>query len=162
HARSRSGRFDAPYGGTYRFTGQMDPPPTVKPPPTGKTVELYLPDLERLERNDPPLAWVKEARSSIREYDPQNPITDHQLGEFLSRGARVKSSRTGDVTGPNGTACLEFTSRPYPSGGSLYEVEIYLAVRLCANLEEGLYHYDPVRHSITQLCSRTADVNRLI
>ena len=27
HSRSRRGRHDVPYGGTYRFAGRLDPPP---------------------------------------------------------------------------------------------------------------------------------------
>ena len=34
HARSRWGRFDAPFGGTYRLAGRLAPPPALKPAPS--------------------------------------------------------------------------------------------------------------------------------
>src|SRR5262249_2507910 len=47
HARSRKGRFDAPYGGTSRLAGRLAPPPALKPAWTGETRDLYRPDLAR-------------------------------------------------------------------------------------------------------------------
>src|SRR5262249_42515764 len=41
HARSRRGRFDAPYGATSRLAGRLAPPPALKPAQTGETRELY-------------------------------------------------------------------------------------------------------------------------
>jgi oxazoline/thiazoline dehydrogenase len=162
HARTRRGRFDAPYGGTYRFAGRLAPPPALKPAPDGESRELYYPDLARLERDDPPLARVQEQRHSVREFDAQHPITDQQLGEFLFRVARVKGCRQAVVATNHGPIHMDFTSRPYPAGGGLYELELYAAVNLCANLDPGLYHYDPARHRLTQLCGRTAEVKSLL
>jgi SagB-type dehydrogenase family enzyme len=162
HARSRLGRFDAPYGGTYRLAGRLAPPPAVKPAPKGESRELYRPDLSRLEHDDPPLAWVQERRHSARDFDAQRPITDRQLGEFLFRVARVKDCRQAEVTTPHGTIRMDFASRPYPAGGGLYELELYAAVNVCANLDTGLYHYDPARHRLTRLCGRTEEVGGLL
>ncbi len=36
-------------------------------------------------------------------------------------------------------------TRPYPSGGSAYELELYLAVANCEGLARGFYHYDADR-----------------
>ena len=58
HARSRQGRHDHPVGGTYRFAGRIDPPPVLHPPRQGETIALDRPDLDRLEREDPPFAAV--------------------------------------------------------------------------------------------------------
>jgi SagB-type dehydrogenase family enzyme len=162
HARSRSGRFDAPHGGTYRFADRLPPPPALKPAPTGETRELYRPDRARLERDDPPLAWVQERRRSIREFDADRPITDRQLGEFLFRVGRVKDCREVELTTPRGPVSMSFASRPYPAGGSVYELEFYVVVRRCANLEAGLYHYDPLGHRLSRLGARTADVDGLL
>jgi SagB-type dehydrogenase family enzyme len=162
HARSRLGRFDAPYGGTYRLAGRLDPPPALKPSPTGESWELYRPDLARLERDDPPLAWVQERRHSARDFDAQRPITDRQLGEFLFRVARVKDCRREEVATDHGPIRMDFASRPYPAGGGLYELELYAAVNVCANLDAGLYHYDPARHRLTRLCGRTEEVGSLL
>jgi SagB-type dehydrogenase family enzyme len=162
HARSRRGRFDAPYGGTYRFAGRVVPPPALKPAPAGESRELYRPDLARLERDDPPLARVQERRRSARDFDAQRPITDRQLGEFLFRVARVKECRQTEVATDYGPIRMDFASRPYPAGGGLYELEFYAAVNVCANLDPGLYHYDPARHRLTRLCGRTAEVGGLL
>ncbi len=162
HARSRQGRFDAPYGSTYRLAGRLPPAPALKPSPTGETRELFRPNLERLQREDPPLARVQEQRRSVREFDAEHPITDHQLGEFLFRVARVKECRQAEVATPGGSIRMDFTVRPYPAGGGLYELELYVAVNRCANLEPGLYHYDPSRHQLTRLCGRMADVQSLL
>jgi SagB-type dehydrogenase family enzyme len=162
HARSRRGRFDAPYGGTYRFADRLAPPPALKPAPVGESRQLYRPDLAQLERDDPPLARVQERRRSVRDFDAQHPITDRQLGEFLFRVGRVKDCRQAEVATDYGPILMDFASRPYPAGGGLYELELYTAVNVCANLDPGLYHYDPLRHRLTQLCGRTAEVGGLL
>jgi SagB-type dehydrogenase family enzyme len=162
HARSRQGRSDAAFGGTYRLAGRLDPPPALKPAPSGKTHELYRPDLARLQRDDPPLARVQERRCSVRAFDADRPITDRQLGEFLFRVARVKDHWQTELATSSGPVRMDFASRPYPAGGGLYELELYAAVNLCANLEPGLHHYDPARHCLTRLCGRTAEVAGLL
>jgi SagB-type dehydrogenase family enzyme len=162
HARTRRGRFDAPYGGTYRLAGRLAPPPALKAAPAGESRELYRPDLARLERDDPPLARVQEQRCSLRDFDAQHPITDRQLGEFLFRVARVREHRQAEVATDSGPIRMDFASRPYPAGGGLYELELYAAVNVCANLGAGLYHYDPARHCLTRLRERTEEVGGLL
>jgi SagB-type dehydrogenase family enzyme len=162
HARSRSGRFDAPCGGTYRLAGQLAPPPALKPASTDEARELYRPELERLERDDPPLAWVQERRRSLREFDSARPVTNRQLGEFLFRVARVKEYWEEEVAAPHGPIRMDFATRPYPAGGALHELEFYVAVNLCANLEAGLYHYDPLRHRLARLSGQTAELRSLL
>jgi SagB-type dehydrogenase family enzyme len=162
HARSRTGRSDAPHGATYRLADRLAPPPALKPAPAGEAHELYRPDLARLERDDPPLARVQEQRRSAHDFDAEHPITDRQLGEFLFRVARVKDCWQAEMATDRGPVSMEFASRPYPAGGSLYELEFYAAVNRCAGLGPGLYHYDPLRHGLTRLCGRTAEVGGLL
>jgi SagB-type dehydrogenase family enzyme len=162
HARSRRGRFDAPYGGTYRLAGRLAPLPAVKPAVAGEAHELYRPDLERLERDDVPLARVQAQRRSIREFDPTRPITARQLGEFLFRVARVTGYREEEVSTPGGPLRMEFAPRPYPAGGSLYELELYAVVAACANLPPGLYHYDAAGHRLIRVCGPTKEVAELL
>jgi SagB-type dehydrogenase family enzyme len=162
HARSRLGRSDAPHGATYRLAGRLAPPPALRPAPTGETVELYRPDLARLERDDPPLAWAVEQRRSTRDFDGERPITDRQLGELLFRVGRVKDHWESVVATDAGPVRMDFASRPYPAGGGLYELEMYAAVNRCAGLGPGLYHYDPAGHRLTRLCGRTAEVGGLL
>jgi SagB-type dehydrogenase family enzyme len=164
HARSRMGRSDVPHGATYRLAERLAPPPALKPElaETGETQELFIPDLASLERNDPPLAWVQEKRCSARDFDTEQPITDRQLGEFLFRVARVKECWQTDVGANGGALLMDFASRPYPAGGSLYELEVYAAVNLCANLKPGLYYHDPARHRLVRVCGRTVEVGGLL
>jgi SagB-type dehydrogenase family enzyme len=161
HARSRKGRSDAPSGATYRPDLALDPPPAFRPVEEAETIDLVRPDLARLEAEDPTLTRVVEARRSIREYGAR-PITLQQLGEFLFRVARSKDVREVEVESPRGPLSIEFASRPYPAGGSLYELEFYLAVQACDGLEPGLYHYDPRRHRLVRRCGRTEGLGHLI
>jgi SagB-type dehydrogenase family enzyme len=162
HARTRRGRFDAPYGGTYRLAGRLAPPPALKPAAVGEAHALYRPDLDRLERDDLPLARVQAQRRSMRAFDTMHPITERQLGEFLFRVARVTSYREVEVSTPSGPVRQEFAARPYPAGGGLYELELYAAVQACPGLAPGLYHYDPAGHRLIRLCGRSAEVAGLL
>jgi SagB-type dehydrogenase family enzyme len=161
HARSRKGRCDAPFGATYRLAGQMEPPPAVKLSPGIEACELYRPDLQQLRKEDPPLAEVMERRRSLRDYDDR-PLTSRQVGEFLYRVARLKDSRAIELATPSGPVQMQFVSRPYPSGGALYELEFYVAVHACDGLSPGLYHYDGKHHRLTRLRGQTAEVEQLL
>lgn len=160
HARSRRGRCDAPFGGTFRLSHR--PPPAAVRRPTAKEFHaLARPDLERLQRDDPPLALVQERRRSLRQY-ADAPVTVGQLGEFLYRVARVKHEWRAEVPTPEGDVQFDFASRPYPAGGGLYELEFYTAVRACRGLPGGLYHYDPQDHRLGCIDSRPQEVDGLL
>ncbi len=162
HARSRKGRTDALHGATYRFAGRMDSPPACKQPPAGEFRELHRPDLARLEHEDPPFAKVQALRRSTRSFDRERPLTDRQLGEFLYRVARICSHREIAADTPAGPIEMEVASRPYPSGGSLYEIEFYVAINRCAHLPVGLHYYDPARHGLIDMKSNRTDVTDLL
>jgi SagB-type dehydrogenase family enzyme len=161
HTRSREGRHDQPVGATYRFAEGLDPPPALKPATAETVIALYVPDLERRKREDPPFALVQETRSSIREYDPK-PITLQQLGEFLYRVGRVTESWELDIATPQGLVRMEFAGRPYPGGGALYELELYPAVSACNGIAAGLYHYDARTHRLEQVSGLTPGVASLL
>jgi SagB-type dehydrogenase family enzyme len=161
HARSRVGRHDGPSGGTYRLLGRLFPPAALKPPMSSDTIDLYRPDLERLAREDPPLILVQEQRCSVREYGCE-PLSVRQLGEFLYRVGRVRELRQLEVATPGGPVAMDFAARPYPAGGALYELELYVVVNACAGLGRGLYHYDPQRHFLERLAGDTTDVVALL
>jgi SagB-type dehydrogenase family enzyme len=161
HARTRRGRFDAPYGATYRLADRLPSPPALKPAMAGQAHELYRPDLDRLQRDDLPLARVQAQRRSIREYDANRPITERQLGEFLFRVARVTGCREEEISTPRGPVRQDFAARPYPAGGGLYELEVYAAIQVCDPLAPGLYHYDAAGHRLIRLQGRTPDVAAL-
>ena len=104
---------------------------------------------------------VLEERRSIRDYADE-PITDRQLGEFLFRTARVKGRTEWEVPAPGGPVRVESTTRPYPAGGGLYELEVYAVVQACRNLAPGLYHYDPDGHRLGRLAGPTPEVAALL
>lgn len=161
HVRSREGRHASPLGPTYRLMDRLPPPPALKPFSPAETIELYRPDLTALEAQDPPLALVMEERRSIRSFAAA-PMSARQLGEFLYRVARVRECREVEVITPHGPLRMDFTVRPYPTGGALYELEVYPVIQACADLDPGLYHYDPLQHRLGRICGRTAEVNRLL
>lgn len=132
HARSRAGRHDLPYGGTYWAKEIAAQPPVTRPPRGTAAIDLYRPDLAALRRDDPTLTTVLEDRRSVREHDDDTPLRVDQLGEFLFRTARARDQ----------------VHRPYPSGGACYELEIYPVVRNVAGLAPGMYHYDPAGHML--------------
>jgi SagB-type dehydrogenase family enzyme len=145
HTRSRLGRHANGFGGTYRFHGKIDPLPAVKPPMSEEGIDLFKPDMERLEERDFPFSLVLEHRRSIREY-ADRPITDRQLGEFLYRSARVKELIRSEIQ--------DVSRRPCPGGGAIHELELYLTIDSCENIPPGLYHYCPKGHRLERLSSR--------
>ena len=54
--------------------------------------------------------------------------------------------------------CSTYTSRPYPSAGSAYELELYLTVNNCEGLARGFYHYDADRHALVPIAARAQDI----
>jgi SagB-type dehydrogenase family enzyme len=162
HSRSREGRHDGVLGNAYPLAGRREPPAVVKPVAAGgPAIELYRPDLSSLESHDPPLAWVMEQRRSIREYG-SDPMTARQLGEFLYRVARVREIQPMMVDTPCGKFQMELSSRPYPTGGGLFALEVYPVVRACRDLAPGLYHYDPVQHGLGPIAGMTPAVEQLL
>ncbi len=158
HVRSRRGRHDADTGATYRFAGTIPPLPAIKPPMAGPRLSLPTPKLDVLRRTDPPLAAVVEDRRSVRIYGA-SPITIGQLGELLYRTARARG------VGPepsDGGPRYQISSRPYPSGGAVYDLELYLAVNRCSGLDAGLYHYEPNEHALTRLAANAGAVSALL
>jgi len=145
HSRARAGRYDDPIGGVYPYLGEIEALPSIKPPPDGPSVPLYRPTLDEVSRSDPGLTVALEGRRTFRQYGPE-PLTARQLGEFLYRVARVRVHRVA-AEGPS----ADILGKPYPTGGSSYELELYLTVRRCAGLEPAIYYYDPVGHRLVRI-----------
>jgi SagB-type dehydrogenase family enzyme len=82
------------------------------------------------------------------------PITDKQLGEFLYRSARNKRIVSKDYG--------ECTHRPYANGGGRYELELYLIINTCENLDSGFYHYYPEAHQLCRMTGRNSHVEALL
>jgi SagB-type dehydrogenase family enzyme len=153
HSRSRLGRHRSRYGATYPLEGRVAAPPAIRPRAAGKRFRLVRPRLGKLARTDWSLTRALETRQSRREH-AATPITRRQLGEFLYRTSSLRSV--------NDHQPYQRSRRVYPSGGAAYAVEIYLAVRSCADLEAGLYHYCPERHDLRHIAAMTPDVRNLV
>ena len=152
HTRSRRGRHANPSGNTMRFKDQIEPLPVLKPDMSAQVISLYRPDLDAVAAAAP-FTQVLEQRRSIRTFgDP--PITIGQLGEFLYRSARVRSIVQTELGA--------LSSRPYPSGGAMYELELYLAVDKCTGLDRGLYHYQPQTHQLHKLATKESEIEALL
>jgi SagB-type dehydrogenase family enzyme len=161
HARSREVRHDVPLGATYPQAGHLDPPPALKPVTVAEQLDLYRPDLDHLQRHDPPFALVQERRRSERRYAAE-PMTVRQLGEFLFRVAQVTGRQEAEVETPAGSMRMDFATRPYPAGGALYELDVYVIVNVCGGLSTGLYCYDPLGHGLGRLADSTPAVKDLL
>ncbi|MDT9200437.1 PatA/PatG family cyanobactin maturation protease [Limnospira sp. PMC 1042.18] len=170
HSRCRQGRHDYPTGDIAASLEVWDEFPVVKPPMSGQIVALPQMSIDAIRQRDKTLTTAIEQRASIREYDENHPITIEQLGELLYRTARIKEIYTHDA---EQTELLkaqfgedfdwgEISRRPYPCGGAMYELEIYLAVRRCEGVKPGLYHYDPLNHQLAQIDAADADIQALL
>ncbi|HYH99305.1 SagB family peptide dehydrogenase [Hyalangium sp.] len=136
---TRWARHEKGYGGaTYRFRGRL-PQPVRKPPPSGEALSLEKPDLTLLERRDPSFTTVLERRRTVR-HQGSRPITRTQLGELLYRALGL---RHADLDGRE-----QKEARVYPSGGALYENDVYVLVRQCKGLGAGLYSYQLQEHAL--------------
>jgi SagB-type dehydrogenase family enzyme len=152
HARSRMGRHTGDYGGTFRFRDIVAAPPLTRPSRGGSRLGLSAPDLDALIATDRPFSDVFERRRSIREHGDA-PIALEQLAHFLYRTARVKGRVRSDH--------YDYTTRPYPSGGAMYELEIYVLVNRCEGLAPALYWYDPEAHALESVSEPTPDTQAL-
>ncbi|WP_240498432.1 SagB family peptide dehydrogenase [Williamsia sp. 1135] len=126
------------FGPTKWAAGSYPPLPARKPEYPGPAVALKDVDLDELRVTGDALTSAIEDRASCRDFDTESTPTLDQLGEFLYRTHRNRELR---VIGAE-----EFPSRPYPSGGGLYELEVYPVVRECQGLPTGMYHYDSFDH----------------
>ena len=155
HTRSRLGRHEGSYGGTYRFKQQFEPLPLIRPSLSESRINLFKPETDHLSNRDLSFADVAEQRRSIRQHGLE-AISVQQLGEFLFRTARVVKVYHDEVNGQS--LCF----RPYASGGAIHELEIYPIIRNCRGLEAGLYRYDPIKHTLEEVSKSTKETERIL
>jgi oxazoline/thiazoline dehydrogenase len=158
HRQTRSQRLDDLRKSQTPHFEERERSHFIKSPMSDRVITLAKPNLEELFKTDLSLTAAIESRQSIREYDEQ-PIALHQLGEFLYRCARVKEIYTHADDLMNIGEC---TKRPYPSGGALYELEIYPVINRCQGLDAGLYHYQPLSHTLHAIADWDSAVEALI
>ncbi|MEV4616725.1 SagB family peptide dehydrogenase [Kitasatospora sp. NPDC049258] len=144
HDRSRlgyRGYVGDGFGGTWwgRSAG-FAPEPAAPPPYPGPRVGLAVPDFADRRQGEGSYFDVAEGRRSERVHDDESPVSVDQLGELLYRTARVRRMHEEDG--------VEFVSSPRPSGGSVYELELYPVINRCEGLDSGFYHYDAHRHEL--------------
>lgn len=147
HSRSRAGRHNYPIGGTLRFKNDIEPLPLKKSVMSDKIIQLIKPDMDDLMLTDKPFAEVLEHRRSIRTCAEQ-VMTLQQLGEFLYRSCHTQRLLENDYA---------VSLRPYPSGGAVHALEIYLVNHRCDGLKQGFFHYCPFDHQLEEIKVREED-----
>lgn len=156
HRRSRYGRHDSAFGAEFPFLQSLDSPPAL-PPRIGETaIALSLPNANGSAAAL--LSDVLERRVSVRQYDA-GPVTLERLGEFLFRAARTRGRY-----GPAPAAGMPYQAcdRPYPSGGGIHDLELYLIVGNVQGLRPGAYHYAADRHELELLPAEAQDASSLL
>ena len=94
-------------------------------------------------------------------FDGERPITLAELARFLDGAARVVSSWESRVDLGDIRPVVAYATRPYPSAGASYELELYLAVDKCDGLTRGFYHYDAGRHALVPIDVPTLHLDAL-
>ena len=158
HTRGSEGRQANPVGSTFAYAGIVSPLPAVRAPWPGRKVELG-----KLSTPEPvaPFGKLLRDRHSVRDFDDAHPLTLAELTRFLDTTARVLSEWKSEAN-VEGIPEIAYSTRPYPSAGSAYELELYLAVNHCDGLARGFYHYDADRHALVPIAARTQELEALL
>jgi SagB-type dehydrogenase family enzyme len=161
HARSTEGRHANPLGGVYPYAGVMAPLPAVRPSWPGDKIDLRNVSAAHSDETSPVASLLRE-RHSTRVFDDQRPITLVELSRFLEGTTRVQSQGKSSLDLGEDSPAVEYASRPYPSGGGSWELELYLAVDKCEGLARGFYHYDAGGHALVPIGVGTHELGALL
>jgi SagB-type dehydrogenase family enzyme len=161
HARSTEGRHANPLGGVYPYATSIAPLPAVRPRWAGTKIDLVKLPIASSDSALPGAEILRERRS-VRSFDDRAPITLMELSGFLDCSARVQSEWSAPLDPADGEPTLTYTSRPYPSGGSSYPLELYLAVDKCEGLDRGFYFYDAREHALVRIDVRATELEALL
>ena len=161
HTHSTEGRHANAIGGLYPHAGAIAPPPALRPRWPGKRIHLRRLSIEPVATISPVARLLRE-RHSVRDFDVVKPVTLTELSRFLDGAARVQSRWTSALDLGDSALAIEYTSRPYPSAGSAYELELYLTARNCEGLARGFYHYDADRHALVAIDARPQDIDAML
>lgn len=128
-------RKEVDFSGTDQNRG-LPPPPVEKPvPPGGRVVALPGP-ADWPDVNSVSLREAIEGRKSVRNYS-REPLALDELAFLLWSTQGVRSR-----------VIKGHAFRTVPSAGCRHSFETYLAVFRVAGIEEGLYRYLPLSHSL--------------
>jgi SagB-type dehydrogenase family enzyme len=159
HTRSTPGRHANPVGGVYSYAAVTPSPPAVRRRWPSEAIDLS-PLLGTVAEVSPTTRLLRE-RHSVRSFDGERPITLAELARFLDGTARVVSTWESHVDLGGARRLFAYATRPYPSAGASFELELYLAVDKCDGLRRGLYHYDAGRHGLVPIDVRTPHLEAL-
>ncbi|MFT7561260.1 MAG: SagB-type dehydrogenase family enzyme [Flavobacteriales bacterium] len=105
------------------------------------TVKIRLPQTNEVQSS---LAESLELRKSCRSFS-DDPISDLKLSTILKNSLASTRKLIDKSSG------AETHARPYPSGGGLYPIDIYLIIRNIEGISACVAHYDARSHSISIL-----------
>ena len=160
HTRSTEGRHANPIGGVFPFAGVKSPLPAVRRRWPGKKIDLRKVSVAAGATS--PFAKLLHQRHSTRSFDDQRPITLSELARFLDGTARVVARWKSRMDLGDARPVVAYATRPYPSAGAEYELELYLAVNRCEGLPRGFYHYDAGGHALVPIDTRAPELEKLL
>lgn len=103
----------------------------------------YIPLPKGMVSTTKSFAEVVLGRRTNRQYTDTS-LTPVELGTWLYWSMASRSGETATDTG--------FL---FPSGGSLFPLELYLVLHNVDGFEPGIYHYNPRKHAVARISSRT-------
>ncbi|HYI39565.1 MAG TPA: SagB/ThcOx family dehydrogenase [Allosphingosinicella sp.] len=92
---------------------------------------------------DSSLADALAKRASTRRADLAGSISAAQLSTLLHHGVRANR-----MVHPTAAPAVEQWMRPYPSGGALFPIELYVASAAVEGLPPAVSYYDARRHEL--------------
>ena len=157
HERSRWGPHNRFIGANFPLE-EIIPTPSITPKINfTKVIPLIRPNNKII---NPSFFDVILQRKSYHEFGSQ-PVSLKQLSLLLWFVLHIKSRLKIQSTGEHQTA-YEITKRPVPGGGGIHEIEIYLTVNRCENIESGLYHYNAAEHCLEMIKCRDESCLQLL
>lgn len=156
HNRSRWGQHDWPLGATFPFARRWPAPPAAPPAFPGAKIPLSRPP--RLD-DGPTATAVLAARRSARDVEARCSPSLEQVGHLLYHAARASGGQTADPATPRS---YDTVLRPYPTGGAMGDLEIYLIAGHCTGLPKGGYHYDSHAHQLVALDVPSDEIDSLL
>ena len=94
-------------------------------------------ELNRVNYRQSHVGTLLTSRKSSRDFS-QKPVSISEVSEILYFSAGITNNRKE----------LAKTRRSYPSAGAKYPLEIYPLILHGKNIENGLYHYNVLEHSL--------------